>query len=491
MAAKYRDRKQVESAKVCGLLSKVGFCLVLLAAVEGRLLGQDNVQQRSRVLDEPFRLMMDKDTPVEKRAIFEWGGWLRSSYWMLDENVDRMQGGEVDNDSHGLRLQQLRLWGHANIDQVHQVYARMRFDYLDWNHGSSFGHNDSDWEGPDLERGWYDFRLSRGRAAYGWDDSDFDLSVRLGRQYVELGTGLALSMPLDAVVVDSYYDGWQLTGLGAESIPGTHNIDRSIPGDSEESRRFWGVQLKYNDWRDHEPFAYYFAQDDQDAGMIRNNQMYGYDSRYAGIGSRGRFFHRDLQYTCETVGEWGNSFANGEVANRQNIEAWAFDSELRYVIPDKHQSQLSTEYMWCSGDPDRQMSPTNTVGGNELHTTDEGFVAWGYRNTGLVLAPQMSNLGMVRLGTSTFPVNQASSLKRLRVGADYFLFHKNNASAAASDNLSVKDHNYLGSEFNFYANWQLTSDLALMAQYGIFLPGEAFSDQTYRESLFTGVTLSF
>ena len=60
-------------------------------------------EQRSRVLDEPFRLMMDKETPVEKRAIFEWGGWLRSSYWMLDENVDRMQGGNVDNDSHGLR----------------------------------------------------------------------------------------------------------------------------------------------------------------------------------------------------------------------------------------------------------------------------------------------------------------------------------------------------------------------------------------------------
>jgi len=452
--------------------------------------------QRERSLDEPFRLLMDEQAPLNRRAIFDWGGWFRSSYWAYDEDVRRGPD-QKESGFHGLRRQQLRLWGRFNLDQVHQVYARAKLDYYDWNHGSSFDHNDSDWEGVNLERLWYDFRLSRARLAYGSTPDEFDLSFRVGRQYVEFGTGLALSIPLDAILASAYYGDWQLTGLAAMSIPSTYNVDQSIPDNQKESRRYWGVQINYNGRRDHEPFVYYFAQEDQDFGMVRSDptfgdQTFGYDSQYIGLGSRGRFFHRDLQYTCELVGEFGKSYAfAADPAEQQNIHAWALVTELRYLIPDKHFSQLAVEYLLASGDSDRRYSPTNTIGGNMSRTRDNSFVGWGYLDTGLVLAPRMSNLGMVRLDASTFPVNDMDIFRQLKVGTSLYLYHKQQSEGAISDSLSLKDSSFLGTGWDLYSDWRLTSDLAWMIAYGIFLPGDAFSSQSSRHLFFTGLTIGF
>jgi len=370
----------------------------------------------------------------------------------------------------------------------------MKLDYWDWNHGTSYDHNDSDWEGADLERGWYDFQLSRYRAAYGQLAEEWDVGMRVGRQYVEFGNGLTLSLPLDAAVVNGYYGDWQVTGLGALSIPGTHNLDRSVPGDSHESRKFWGVQIRYNGHKDHEPFVYYLSQDDQDAGREIDNQLYGYDSQYIGAGSRGRFFHKDLQYSTEAVLETGKSYAwnDGDGNSRQNIHAWAFDNELRYLAPDAYHSQIELEYLLASGDSDRYYSPTNTRGGNRIHTQDHSFAGWGFRNTGVTFAPLISNLGMVRLGGSTFPMApQKGCLKDLQVGTNMYAYHKQQSGGAASDNFTLNDNSYLGSEFDFFLSWQMTSDLSWMAYYSFFFPGEAYIDRSDQQSLFTGVTVSF
>jgi hypothetical protein len=465
------------------------------------------VFQRQRIIEEPFRLMMDEQIPAEKRMLFDYGGWFRSNYWAINEDVHRGLEGR-DDGYHAFRLQELRVWGLANIDQVHQFYARGLLNYWDWNHGTSYDGNDSDWEGANLERGYYDFRLSRYQMAYGQQPGDFDLSARIGRQYVEFGNGLALSIPLDAILVSGYYDGFKVTGLGAFSIPSTDNIDRSVPDNEKESRRYWGVQIEYTEWRDHKPFVYFFNQEDLDAGSTRPihafdeqgqpftfDQSFGIDSHYVGLGSMGRFFHRDLQYSVEGVIESGHSYAYtpeaDATASRQSISAWAFDTELRYLVPDKRRTLYAIEYLLASGDADRQFSPINTVGGNRSGTLDHSFAAWGFRNTGLVFAPMISNLGMVRLGASTYPFENASTLKELEVGTNVFLYHKQRENGAASDDLSFEDHRYLGNEYDFYANWWLTSDLALTAHYDIFLPGKAFPSQADRQLFYTALTLSF
>ena len=133
----------------------------------------------------------------------------------------------------------------------------------------------------------------------------------------------------------------------------------------------------------------------------------------------------------------------------------------------------------------------NTVGGNQIGTKDHSFVGWGFRNTGLAFSPLMSNLGMIRLGASTFPAENVKMFKDLELGTNMYIYHKHRSGGAASDTLSTKEHAYLGSEFDFYANWWITSDLALMAHYALFLPGDAFSPQPDRQMFFTALTINF
>ncbi|MBN2210408.1 MAG: alginate export family protein [Sedimentisphaerales bacterium] len=474
-----------------------GWTAEVFAQVEGT--------QAERILDEPFRLKMDASAPAGKRAVVNWGGWFRSSFWDIDDNLD-LDGDGRNDGRHTLRRQQLRLYGDINLDQVHQFYVRGRLDYLDWNSGTSFDGRDSDWDGPDLDRLWYEFRWSAAQRAYGWGEpTSDDVIVRIGRQYVEFGTGLALSTPLDAVVLTARRGGLDVTGLLALSVTDAYNIDQTAPGDSREDRKYWGVELKLRQWRDHELFAYYFAQQDQDQGRlfhVGNGLMraFGYDSSYVGAGSRGRAFLRDLQYTVEVVGEFGKSYASDAIPNSQNIHAWAFDTELRYVIQDVRRSQVLVEYLLASGDSDRYLSPTDTIGGNRIHTGDTSFNGWGFRNTGLALAPTLSNLGMVRLGASTFPLRTGSErwLDELQVGTDVFLYHKQQTGGVMSDSLSLNDDSFVGTGVDVWANWRLLSDVAWTVRYGIFKPGDAFYnpllDQSYRncrQQFFTGVTINF
>ena len=169
-------------------LGVVVLVLLMLAAGADRAGAQDAASQREQILDEPFRLVMDQDVPAAKRAVFGWGGWFRSSVWDADDNVDRNFDGR--DDGRGvLRRQQLRLWGQFTIDQVHQFYARGRLDYRDWNDGARMGEDPSDWDGPDLDRLWYSFRWSQAQRSYGYEPGELDLAVKVGRQYVLMGTG--------------------------------------------------------------------------------------------------------------------------------------------------------------------------------------------------------------------------------------------------------------------------------------------------------------
>jgi len=464
--------------------------LVCLAVAPRSAWSQTPELQQFRILDEPFRLALDEQ-PASKQALFDYGGWFRSSYFVTDENNDRDFDGHNDG-TRAFRQQQSRFWSSLTLHQTHQFYVRLKTDYIDWNGDTSYDGRNSDLLGPNLERFWYNFRLSKAQWVTGYTPGDFDLDFKIGRDYVELGNGLSLSSPLDAAMLTTYYKDIRVLTFGALSIPSSNNIDSSVPDNPNESRRFGGVQFNFDHWSEQQPFMYYYIQEDQDYGMVRDFQSYGYDSQYLGLGSRGRFFHRDLQYGCELVSEFGKSHAwTDDEPAPQTIQAWAFDTELRYLIPDQAKSQLSAEYIFASGDGDRTYSPTNTIGGNAPHTKDTSFNAWGYRNTGLVLAPEISNIHIIRVGAATFPLYQVAQCDKLRVGTDVFCYHKQHSDGAMSDGLSYLQEGYVGSEWDVYFDWRLTSDLSLTLRYGYFLPGDAFASDHDRQLVFTGVTLNF
>jgi hypothetical protein len=126
--------------------------------------------------------------------------------------------------------------------------------------------------------------------------------------------------------------------------------------------------------------------------------------------------------------------------------------------------------MGASGDKDR-LDAANTFGGNRTGTDDHSFNTLGYVDTGLALAPNLSNLIVARLGGSTFPFPGRGGLGRLRAGAAGLLFFKIDSDAAL--NIPSKDDTFLGGEIDVFADWRIASDVSMNVRYGVFLPGEA------------------
>ncbi len=94
------------------------------------------------------------------------------------------------------------------------------------------------------------------------------------------------------------------------------------------------------------------------------------------------------------------------------IEAWAADARVDYLLADQHHTRLSAEVILASGDDDRT-NTTNTFGGNRAGTKDNAFNAFGLLNTGLAFAPNVSNMLALRIGGSSFPLDFNACTQRL------------------------------------------------------------------------------
>ena len=147
--------------------------------------------------------------------------------------------------------------------------------------------------------------------------------------------------------------------------------------------------------------------------------------------------------------------------------------------------------MFASGDANRLGSPTNAEGGNRNDHVDRSFSSFGFRDTGISFSPRLSNIHVWRLGGSFRPLPEIEAAKELELGTDYYLYYKNKRVAAISDSLADETSGYAGWEMDYYANYRIFSDLSWTVRFGTFFPGSAFSDQTTRTFLLTGITWSF
>lgn len=458
--------------------------LVMAAASTAWAFEDGLVERQQRQYMERLREQLDRPPDqLEDRLGVDWGGWLNFSLNMFEDATDE---GRV------LRRSDMYLWGRAVVDKSHEFYARMRLSFMDWNTGDSPDHKDDDWEGPKLDRlFWrYDHREAvRKRDGLG---IPWTVGAKVGRQYVEWGTGLALSMPMDAVQIWGEYNDLELTWLFGHPIESWDSFDRS-PGVSDSTKRdFYGLQFVYKGIPNHEPFAYYlWQQDHTDEDPEISGQEYDYDSEYLGFGSRGRLCIPNLYYQTEFVFERGRSYGVGMTTNPDHIHAFAFDTQVNYVIESKHQPILTFEYLFASGDDDRT-SPTDTANGNLAGTSDHGYNGFGFRNTGMAFAPPLSNLQMIRLGGNFRPLPEHPCFRDMTLGADayYFLKHENKGGGPEA-RASNTDAN-LGQEIDIYMNWRVRSDILWTVRYGAFFPGDAFTGtRSSRNFFFTGVSFSF
>lgn len=456
--------------------------VVLLSPTAGLAQQPSSFLNQQRQIEDEIRRQLDAKQPLNQRSEFEWGGWYSFYLFLYDDGV---------NSSRTFRRNDLRLWGRVGLHEgAHEVYARGLLSYEDFNSGDSFDGDDNDWYGPNLERGYYQFDLRNAMWAYGRERVDYNLKVKVGRDFTEFGTGYAIALPLDQVAITGEFAKFEVTGLIGKTPNSLDDIDRTQPYADNSDRHFGGVQVRYLGFEKHRPFFYWMRQNDQrHETTFPLFQNFSYDSEYFGFGSEGELL-KDLRYSTEWVIENGRSYGDRMFFRQDPIHAWAWDILLEYLPEWKYNPRFLFEYMFASGDSDRFGSPTDAIGGN-TKDDDTSFVGFGYRDTGLSFAPRLSNIHIWRLGASFYPFEEVRGLEKLELGTDWFLYAKHQSEGAVSDSLANNASSYLGWEMDYFANWRITSDLAVTARLGAFFPGKAYDDQTCRTFFLTGVTWSF
>jgi hypothetical protein len=443
----------------------------------------DEFLQRQEMLLREWEQSLAAEESALSDVDFDFGGWYSNYIFLFDDGL---------NSSRTFRRYDLRLWSRLSLDQgAHEFYARVRTSFLDFNTGDSYDGQDDDVEGPNLERSFYHFDLGRARGDRGRLDPDGNLMLHFGRDLVTLGSGLTLATPLDHVAAIGAYGDFSLRALAGQTVGSTTDFDASRYADRTE-RAFFGAELRYHGVERQEPFVYVlWQQDHQVEPWPRPFQRFEYDSFYLGAGAEGELWER-LGYNVEGVMETGSAYGDRQWLRTNTIRAWAFNAQLEYFIPGPHRARVEAEYLFGSGDGDRPGSPTNSAGGHAgLDETDNSFVAFGYRNTGLAFAPRYSNLHMVRVGASCYPWPESEWFGEFEMGTDWFAFHKHQSAGGVSDPTADLAYGWLGWEADVYANWRITSDVAATTRLGLFFPGSAFSDDGTRAFLLVGMTWSF
>lgn len=446
----------------------------------------DAQENGARIYTETLRETFDQQRPWTRENTVDYGAWFNLAWLNYDD------AGAQRNRT--LRQYQIRPWASVNLKGVHQAYVRGLIGWDDWNRGD----NPSAWRESEftdtVERAWYSFDLGQLLRNQTGQPQPWGMKVKVGRQYMTLGTALTLATPLDAVRFDATLQNWQFMGFLGKTPPHSQNIDTS-PGISDQERCFYGFELRYRGMTYHRPFAYYFANVDHTTptyGVAESWQGYDYSTRYVGIGSSGTLVLRDLSYSVELAGEWGRTYSYGQSRNQDEVCAWAFDLQLEYLFRVPTHPRVSFEYLYGSGDGDRRLSSITTLGGNRASTRDTAFNAFGYRDTGIAFAPRLSNLHMLSGGVKCLPLEDIDLFRQLEVGTQVYFYMKDTNASPASDPTSYVDAQWLGWEWDVYMNWRLTSDLSLTARYGCFFPGAAFEApyDSARHFVYTGLSFS-
>ena len=451
--------------------------------LDGRDPTSDAFLNRQRQIELQADKRRISDLPAAQRFRVDYGGWFDSYVFLFDDGRE---------SSRTFRQNELRLWANISADRgIHEMYIRGRGSYTDFNHGDSFTRNEDDFDGFNLERGWYQMDIAKALRLYGDANAPFELKVKVGRELIQPGTGYAIALPLDAVQVQTEIAHFETTFTVGRTPSSTENIDRSRPVADTSERNFYIIEEKYKGFDKHTPFVYYAWQSDHTHEDPPDYlQEYTYDSQYLGFGSTGELV-KNLRYSSEWVIERGSSYGDDRFLHSDDIKAWGFDNLVEYLFDHPTKPTIAFEYMYASGDSDRLGSPTNADGGNRNDHVDNSFVGFGFRDTGLSLSPRLSNIHIWRVGGSFRPLPQIEAMKNLELGSDWFLFAKDRQAAAISDVSADRQSSYVGWEMDYYANYRVTSDLSLTVRYGVFFPGTAYSDQSNRTFLLTGLSWSF
>lgn len=414
---------------------------------------------------------------------FRHGGLFRTSFRNY-KNIDNQKS--LEDFLKKSWLQEAQFWMQMNYGSDYGAYFQLNNAYIDRAVGPTYSGIGADFKGPSVSTAYLKADLEK---------HGLPLIATLGRQYFFLGRGVAYGALHDGLLLEKSGTGpIRIKGLIAKSKSREDNVDYSVPGfDKEGDRVFVGAEIGYSGLPNAFVYLYGLVQKDNASSNPENpRQNYRYDSQYLGSGLSVNF-GENLESWSEIIGERGNSFTDAARTDLRetDINAWAFLSGLKYRPKLPTKPVLEGSFAHGSGDDDRT-NVTNTEGGDR-DGTDTNFLYFGYYLGGYALQPRLSNLNILQLGASFQPLEGLSAFKKLAVGTKYYVYWKDEAEGAMSNARSSDADGDVGSEFDLFLHWSISKHYFFSMRYGIFYPGEAFSEEKRNntEYFFSSVTFTY
>jgi hypothetical protein len=438
--------------------------------------------QETRIIEEEKLRELEEEIPFDQQMLFDWGVWLRYEYANIHDEAQE----------HAFNNLDARFWLNFNVQDVHQFYARFRFDMVDFNSEDAFDGDDYDVEGPNLDQAFWRMNVSNFLEDLGHPlPLNLDLSFRFGRQFMYLGRGIAYSRIDEGfeIMLENY--DFSLKVIAARTPHHDDDFDTSRPNPNRTDRLFLGSQFTFKGLRKHYPYVFVLVQEDENREDPNVPfQDYDYNSQYYGVGIYGQAVS-NLRYWGEYIFQVGTDFGIFESQDRDDIDAQALDVGLEYYFQARCKPRISFEYAWAEGDPDR-FSVTETMFGHIPGSYDTQFLGFGYLNTGYSFAPLFANIQFIRLGGSCRPLAGVHDVfDEMETGFNYFVYWKDEETGAVSDVRADTPNDDVGSEIDLYLNWRILSDVSIGFNAGIFYPGDAFSEDDQRIFMLGSVTYSF
>ncbi len=376
----------------------------------------------------------------------------------------------------------LRLWGRAWLWENSSIYIRGKYTYTRTDAGEVESDNIIDLDLGYLQAGFADnaLRFSAGRKYFTLGNG-FILNGRGDGGEIELTGRIA-----DVKLLASY------TGL-LKKDDNPYNLSSKDYSDGAK-RLFTGGSISHTIFNQTIYLMGLYQKDYADETEVSKR----YDSQYYGAGLKG-VFPAGIMYYGEIFIEKGSTFSyssvgNNLTVNEEDIDAMAAVAGINWNIGSVFKPQLILQYSYGSADSDR--TDYSTPYGNTA-STDGGFIPFGTYLAGYGLRPQIGNMHVFRAGISFAPLDMSQSvfLNRMTVIAKYSYYLKADKDAAVDTGYGaeqVPGEAFVGHGIDAGLRWRIFSDLALFANYGVFLPGEAFASEAEKNHFFmSGMNLGF
>jgi len=357
-----------------------------------------------------------------------------------------------------------RVWGKSALWNNSFLYLRVKNSYLAVLADTGIAYSTAEKDNVfDLDLAYFSQSTASGNIVFS-----------AGRKYYNLGTGVVLngrgdgaellyfSRLIDVKVFGLY------TGLLLKDNNPYGLSDRDIAEGAE--RIFAGGQLAAS-VSNQNLYIFGMAQIDQADEVTGANKRY--NSQYYAAGVNGVFL-KDFFYYGEFIYETGESYITA-TNEKATIAAYAVNSGVNYYIPAKLNPVLSLQYAYGSGDKDRD----SYTSGNRANSAedDKGFIYFGSFSGGFALKPTLSNIHIFRGGASFTPFSEAQSpyIKKMTAGVKYAYYMKDVAESPIKSGAAGEDNKHIGHGVDLFLRWQIFMDMSFYVNYGIFIPGDAYS----------------